>query len=172
MAEHHEAARPVEVGRFFSGARNVKQLLGTFPDGTRIPGGPYTLSQFFVLLAVLIGGWITRPLWSIDLLSDLIVLGAAAFGLALLAGKLPGGRRNPVRMLTGAYGLLVRPRSGLYRGRPMKTTFAKPAARRRPQVDAASGGQEMAAEASPTTTTAARNFSSLDLLRADLGMDY
>lgn len=175
MAENAEDRRE-SAGQFYSGARRVKQLLGTFPDGTRIPGGPYTLTQALVLVGTLVIGWWTRPLWGHDLLSDVIVLGAVTLGAAVLAGKLPGGRVNPLRLVSGAFGLLVRPSSGTYRGRPMKTRYGKATPgygkailRKRPLPD--SDGAQQIAEPAPGTTAPVRNFSSLDLLRADLGIE-
>jgi hypothetical protein len=168
MAENAEDRREA-TGQFYSGARRVKQLLGTFPDGTRIPGGPYTLTQALVLVGTVVIGWWTRPLWGHDLLSDVILLGAVTLGAAVLAGKLPGGRVNPFRVISGALGLLVRPSSGTYRGRPMKTRYGKAAPRNRPLP--ASDGPQQTAEPATATTTPVRNFSSLDLLRADLGID-
>ncbi|MFC4372282.1 hypothetical protein [Citricoccus nitrophenolicus] len=164
--------RAPEVGRFYSGARNFKQVLGSFPDGSKIPGGPYTFTQFGVLVGSLFIAWITNPLWSIDLVSDVIIGGGAAFGLALLAGRMPGSRRNPIRVIVGIYGLLVRPRRGVYRGRPMRATFSKASHR---QLRARKGKptgrpQESVTLPSEAAPVGNRNFSSLDLLRADLGI--
>ena len=47
--------QPAEVIRNFTAARKFPQLIGKTPDGKRIAGGPYTLTQGIVLAIVLIG---------------------------------------------------------------------------------------------------------------------
>lgn len=107
-----------ETGKFYSAARSFKQLLGVTPDGTSIPGGPYTVTQFVLGLAVLAVGFLSRPLWGDSLLQDAIYIGAATVGVIFVTGKIPSTRRNPFKMVQAVWRLLRHSRQGVYRGRP------------------------------------------------------
>lgn len=107
-----------ETGKFYGAARKFKQRLGTTPDGTTIPGGPYTVTQFVLGISVIALGLLTRPLWGETLLQDVIYIGAATVAVVFLSGKIPSTRRNPFRMAQAVWRLLVRSRESAYRGRP------------------------------------------------------
>lgn len=113
---------PLTTGRFYTSARRIKQVLGSLPDGTKIPGGPYTYTQIGVMIALLVLGWITRGLWgSGSTIGDLIVLLVVSFGAGFVAGKLPQSRRNPIRLLGSAFTLITHPGpGGHWRGRPLR----------------------------------------------------
>ena len=52
MAERDEER---EVARFYTRSRRFPKFIGRLHDGTKIPGGPYTLTQGVVLAIVLVG---------------------------------------------------------------------------------------------------------------------
>ena len=71
-----------ETGRFYSSIRRIPTTLYRLPDGTRVPGGPYTLVQGVggaITVALL---WAVRGSWTtgFDLLD---FAGALAAGLAV-----------------------------------------------------------------------------------------
>lgn len=110
------------VGRFYTAARRFKQVLGSLPDGTKIPGGPYTYGQVGLLVGILFLGWITRGIWgSGGAIGDFVMLLAVAVGATILAGKLPGSRRKATGLIGSIWKLLFHPGAGgFYRGRPMR----------------------------------------------------
>lgn len=113
-----------EVGRFYTSARSFKQVLGSLPDGTKIPGGPYTHSQIGTMVGILIVGWIARDIWSIgSVVGDFIALIAIAVGAGYLIGQMPSSRRNPLKLLSSALTLVTHPGpGGRWRGRPLRLT--------------------------------------------------
>jgi len=52
-----------EVARFYTRSRKFPRLIGRLHDGTKIPGGPYTVTQAIVAAVVLALGLVTRGLW-------------------------------------------------------------------------------------------------------------
>lgn len=113
------------IGRFYTAARRFKQVLGSLPDGTKIPGGPYTYGQVGILAGVLIVGWITRGIWgSGSVIGDFIILLAVAVGATILAGKLPGSRRKATGIMGSIWALLFHAGpGGHYKGRPLKLSI-------------------------------------------------
>lgn len=88
--------------KWYTRARKIPQMIGRTPDGTRIPGGPYTFTQVFAGVAA--GGllWLTPGVWARGgLLASAIVALAVIFGAVYLTGQLPPGMRNPLVLGTG-----------------------------------------------------------------------
>lgn len=110
------------VGRFYTSARRFKQVLGSLPDGTKIPGGPYTYTQIGVTLAIVVLGWLTRGIWGTDnTFGDLFILVILACGVGFVLGKLPASRRNPLKLMGSVLVLLTHPGpGGRWRGRALK----------------------------------------------------
>lgn len=77
-------------------------MIGRTPDGTRIWGGPYTLTQVGVAALVIVVLWKTTWLWARD---SLIMNGGFAitvFAAAVFAaGQLPPGLKNPLVLSSG-----------------------------------------------------------------------
>jgi len=114
-------ANTVERVKWYTLARKFPQLIGRTPDGARIPGGPYTVTQAVGGLCILIVGYKTMPLWAnFGTLGNFTVLiavtGAAIFGL----GRIPLGARNPVAISIGAIHAGTAPRRGRVRGRAVR----------------------------------------------------
>lgn len=115
-----------EIARFYTKSRKFPRLIGRFHDGTRIPGGPYTFTQGFIAIAVLIAAVMTRDtLWSVGfMLGDIVVALGAAWGGAYLGRYIPISDRNPIVTLPSAAASFTRPGSGRYRGE--QTQLPKP----------------------------------------------
>lgn len=110
------------VGRFYTSARRFQQRLGAFPDGSKIPGGPYTYTQIGVMAGVLILGWATMGVWgSGPPLGNFIMLVIVAYGGGLLIGRMPKSRRNILGLASSSLALLSHPGAGgRYKGRPFR----------------------------------------------------
>ncbi len=157
----------IERVKWFTLARKFPQLIGRTPDGARIPGGPYTITQALGGLVVLVVGYYSMGLWAnFGVLGNYVVLlsltGAVVFGL----GRIPLGSRNPAAIGMGAFRALSAPPRGRVRGRavrirrprklsqrvvictaitprpPVSTPAAAPATAAAPVASAVSGGAE------------------------------
>jgi hypothetical protein len=118
MAENVEEQ---EVARFYTRAHRFPKMVGRMHDGTRIPGGPYTLAQAGVGGIILLIALITRAKWGTgNILFDLPMIVGFAWGGAWLAGRIPSTRRNLLHVITGAIGAMRRPVAGKYRGAPVQ----------------------------------------------------
>lgn len=113
------------IGRFYTSARRFKQVLGSLPDGTKIPGGPYTYSQIGLMVGTVVLGWLTRGVWGTNsAIGDLIILLTVAVGIGFLIGKMPHSRRNPLKILGSILVVLTHPGpGGTWRGRPLKLSM-------------------------------------------------
>ena len=93
--------------KWYTRARKFPQLIGRTPDGTRIPGGPYTYTQVAagVVTAVVLAQ--TTWLWAHGglILNATIFIGATV-GAVFAAGKLTPGMRNPIVLASGALNLM------------------------------------------------------------------
>ena len=106
-----------ETGRFYSSIRRIPTTLYRLPDGTRVPGGPYTLVQGVggaITVALL---WAVRGSWTtgFDLLD---FAGALAAGLAVtwLLRFAPDNLHELGLVITGAFLAWSKPPHGHYRG--------------------------------------------------------
>ncbi|WP_409048722.1 hypothetical protein AB2L57_17815 (plasmid) [Microbacterium sp. HA-8] len=118
MAERDEDR---EVARFYTRSRRFPKFIGRLHDGTKIPGGPYTLTQGIVLAIVLIGALLTQRMWGtgsplVDFPLAIAFSWAAAWG----AGRIPATRRNMLNVLAGGLSAMTKPATGKYRGTTMK----------------------------------------------------
>lgn len=95
--------------KWFTAARKFPQLIGRTPDGTQLPGGPYTITQLVVggIVALLL--WNTTGVWArFGLAGNIIVGPAILIGVVIAVGKLPFGMRNPVVVCAGWVNALSR----------------------------------------------------------------
>lgn len=114
MAEHEQ------IGRFYTRSRKIPHLIGKTPQGGRIIGGPYTLTQIAVFVAVVGLLWTTRHLWFFDnYLLSLAMIPTTGLGLGFLAGRVPVSGRNPLRMAHSLWRALSAPPTGVTAGRPL-----------------------------------------------------
>lgn len=149
-----------EVVKWYTRARRFPQLIGRTADGTRIWGGPYTITQAIGAAAVLIVGLNTMPLWATSsLISNGIILTVATGATVYLLGKVPIGTRNPLSVCAGVLQALFAPRTGKYAGRPVRVpkpkklkhhvVFGRPVPRNTTDESAAPTSVEQAAEPEP-----------------------
>lgn len=134
-----------EVIRNFTAARKFPQLIGRTPDGKRILGGPYTITQavgagLVVWLLYLTRGWWMGFGLIGSTLTVLLPLGGVVFGL----GRLRPGGRNPISMLTGFGKAATATKTVKVDGRVIRT-------KRRTRTVAASGCIERREPLAPTT---------------------
>ncbi|WP_051426539.1 hypothetical protein [Jiangella gansuensis] len=118
-------ADELETVKYYTRARKFPQLLGRMPDGTKIPGGPYTVQQLLAAIAVIVVGGLTIGTWGVfGSIGNVAVLFGLAFGVVFLIGRLPMNGRNPLFALLGLYRMLNAPASGRYQGKPVR--FRRP----------------------------------------------
>jgi len=119
MSDHQDSY----VTRFFK-TRVQQQLIGKLPNGARIPGGPYTLTQVAGGGALGIGGlWLkSQGLWSLGgPVIDMIVLVALVAGFVMLLKHTVSAEPQLLKMrLKGWSALPLQSVStkGIFRGRP------------------------------------------------------
>ncbi len=95
--------------KWFTGARKFPQLIGRTPDGTKLWGGPYTITQVVLFVVGAIVLWNTTWLWArFSFTWNLIVGPGALVALVWAAGKLPFGMRNPLVVGSGWLGAVER----------------------------------------------------------------
>lgn len=110
-----------EVARFFTRSRRFRKFLGRLPDGTKLPGGPYTIPQGLVLAVVLIVACVTQGLWGTGTaFVDFPLAFAFAWAAAWGAGRIPMTRRNLFSVITGGMTAMLRTSAGSFRGAPLR----------------------------------------------------
>ncbi|MBB5787190.1 hypothetical protein [Jiangella mangrovi] len=115
----------LETVKYYTRARKFPQLLGRMPDGTKIPGGPYTVQQLIAAIVIIVVGGLTIDTWGVfGVFGNVALLFGTAFGAVFLIGRLPMNGRNPLFALLGLYRVLNAPSSGKYQGRAVK--FRRP----------------------------------------------
>lgn len=108
-----------EVVKWYTRARKFPQLIGRTHDGTRIPGGPYTYTQFIGGFACLFVGANTIGWWGrFGMITNIGLLGVVTYAAVWLLGRTPIGARNPFSVAAAYARALTRPRLGTVRGRP------------------------------------------------------
>lgn len=122
----------VQMVRWYTRARRFPQLVGKFPDGRRLPGGPYTITQVILGAGLVVGGLSTRSFWGgRGMIADLFLLSVITGGLVFAAGKIPLGGRNPAAAAAGMFAAIAAPAHGRVGGRPVRL---RPATRLRHHV--------------------------------------
>ncbi|MFF0629769.1 hypothetical protein [Streptomyces sp. NPDC004296] len=117
------SAGPVEplVGRCYTKARRHQNVVGRWPGGGRIPGGPYTWPQIVVAVAALGLLVVTRGVWAHHGLVDLVPLVGVPGALALGVRRISVDGRTPFAVAGGALGLAISGGRGRIEGRPVRT---------------------------------------------------
>lgn len=149
-----------EIAGFYTRSRKFPKMIGRMTDGTRIWGGPYTLTQVGIGGVVLLILLITRTyLWSTGfVLFDMAVAAGVSWCVVKIVGYIPTFRRNLVSVFVDAVSAMFKPRGGMYQGRMVKlarphqavgkTTVLAPSARPEPAA-------ELVDVAAPTTVPVA-----------------
>jgi len=117
-----DVERP-RVSRFYTGVRRIPIMIGK-AGNTRLPGGPYSVTQFIAGGVVLAIGWKTMSVWgplfgTFPLVRLVALLGMAATVL-WLAGQLPSTRRKVHHLAADTLGAIANPSAGTLNGQPMK----------------------------------------------------
>jgi hypothetical protein len=124
------SGEPLEVARFYRITKYPK-VMGRFYDGTKIPGGPYTMTQGVTGAIALFLVINTNLLWTRGTIFLDLPLGAGiVYGIAYLAGQVRVGNRNPTVLLHGLWRATTTPLRGTYNDRPLHTRGAHRAAGR------------------------------------------
>lgn len=83
--------------KWFTAARKFPQLIGRTPDGGKLWGGPYTITQVAVGVVGIVVLWNTTWLWArFSFVGNLMVGPGLVIALVYGVGKLPFGMRNPL----------------------------------------------------------------------------
>lgn len=109
------------IGRSYTRARKHPLVIGRFPGGGRIPGGPYTITQIVTMVAVFILLLGLRDLWAVFGLGNVLVLVVVPWGLAWLMRYARMDGRDPARALLGLLAYATAPPGGRLAGRPQRT---------------------------------------------------
>ncbi len=110
-----------EIARFYTRSRRFPKMIGRMTDGSRIPGGPYTLTQVGFGGVALMGLLVTRTLWGTGAtLLDLAITVGVAWGVTWLVGLIPMTRRNLVLAFVGAVAAMFKPHGGRYQARSIR----------------------------------------------------
>lgn len=149
-----------EIARFYTRSRRFPKMIGRMTDGSRIPGGPYTLTQVGFGGVALMGLLATRTLWSTGAtLLDLAITVGVAWGVTWLVGLIPMTRRNLVLAFMGAVAAMFKPHGGRYQDRSIR--LARPhkaigSTRMPPPVMATPAGELEATNSIPAPALPAR----------------
>ncbi|MFI0155907.1 hypothetical protein [Streptomyces lydicus] len=108
------------IGRCFTKARKHTLVVGHWPGGGRIWGGPYTVPQIIVAAATFAAAFLTRGLWAHHGLVDVLPLIGVPYALALVVGRIHVDGRNPLSVAVSALGLAADGGSGRMDGRPVR----------------------------------------------------
>lgn len=108
------------IGRCFTKARKHTLVVGHWPGGGRIWGGPYTVPQIIVAAATFAAAFLTRGLWAHHGLVDVLPLIGVPYALALVVGRIHVDGRNPLSVAASALGLAASGSSGRMDGRPVR----------------------------------------------------
>lgn len=111
-----------EIAGFYTRSRKFPKMIGRMTDGTRIWGGPYTLTQVGIGGVVLLILLITRTyLWTTGfVLFDMLLAGGVSWCVIKIVGYIPTFKRNLVSVLVDALAAMFKPRGGMYLGRVVK----------------------------------------------------
>lgn len=111
---------PLEVARFYRTTK-YPRVMGRFYDGTKIPGGPYTMTQGVVGAMALFIVLQTSSLWARgNSLLDLPLGALFVWGAAWVAGHIRVGNRNPAVLLMGLLRATTSPSQGQYNDLPYR----------------------------------------------------
>lgn len=118
-------AGETDVVRYFTRARRIPIVFGKFPEGTKVPGGPYTGMQLLVGGLAAAALYVTYDWWKFGgFIVDGITAVALVWGVTYLAGKIPTTGRNPLLAALSAVNVATAPIRGKVNGRPIR--FVKP----------------------------------------------
>jgi hypothetical protein len=98
-------------------------MFGKLPNGGRVPGGPYRVSQLVLGSVVLIAGWNTKDVWGPSVgspLTQIVLLVVLTGGATWASGKIPATKRNLFNLTLDGFTAAISPASGTFKGLPVK----------------------------------------------------
>lgn len=111
------------VGRSYTRARKHRMVIGHFPGGGRLWGGPYTVPQLIVMTVSFILLMVFRPLWAhFGMIVNVLVAVLVPYALALAVRRIHVDSRSPLAVVGSVFGLLAAPTEGRIGGKSLKTT--------------------------------------------------
>lgn len=114
-----------QVVKWFTRARKFPQLVGKTHDGKAIWGGPYTFTQVFAVVGILLLASRTTTVWAhFGFVGNILTAAGVAYATAWALGRLPVGARNPVWVVLGTLRSVNSPTTGRLAGKPIR--IAKP----------------------------------------------
>lgn len=117
---------PTETVKYYTRARKFPQLLGRLPDGTKIPGGPYTIHQLLSGIAMLFIAAKTMGVWGVfGTIGNILFLIFLVYGTIFVVGRMPTNGRNPFQIAAGFVRVVTAPRAGRLAGRPVRLRRAR-----------------------------------------------
>ncbi|MFE2470274.1 hypothetical protein [Streptomyces mirabilis] len=115
------------VGRCYTHARRHPLVIGRFPGGGRLWGGPYTVPQAIVMAGSFVALIVFRPLWAhFGLLGNVVIAFAVPYALGFVVRKVNVDGRNPLAVAGSMLGLMGAPSTGRMGGRPLKSLGRRP----------------------------------------------
>lgn len=112
------------VGKFYTSARKFKQLIGQLPDGTMIPGGPYTLTQFVPALIIIVLFGIKIWIFGLGSFTSLLIQSIIVITISAVTviglGKLPPTRRSIFHLASTTPALIYSDPNGYWVGKPIE----------------------------------------------------
>ncbi|MGW1364741.1 hypothetical protein ACWCQP_45965 [Streptomyces chartreusis] len=118
----------VLAGRCYTHARRHPLVIGKFPGGGRLWGGPYTIPQALVMVGTFIVLILFQQVWAhFGLLLNALIAFALPYGLGFAVRKVNVDGRNPLAVAGSMLGLMASPATGRMGGRPLKSLGRSPA---------------------------------------------
>ncbi|GHE13802.1 hypothetical protein [Streptomyces alanosinicus] len=122
-----ESATPAEgvdtlVGRCYTKARRHPLVIGRWPGGGVLWGGPYSVPQLIVMVGSFVALILFRSLWAhFGVVLNVMFAFAVPYALGWTVRRLNVDGRNPLAAAGSFLGLLTAPAAGRLGGRPLKT---------------------------------------------------
>ncbi|MEU1628192.1 hypothetical protein ABZ746_23250 [Streptomyces sp. NPDC020096] len=114
------------VGRCYTKARKHPSVIGRFPGGGTLWGGPYTIPQLLVMTASFGALVLTRQVWAHFGLVDILIAIGVPYALGFAVRQVHVDGRNPLAVVASTAVLLGAPRAGRIGGRPVRIRRPRP----------------------------------------------
>jgi hypothetical protein len=109
------------VGRCYTKARRHPLVIGRWPGGGVLWGGPYSVPQLIVMVGSFVTLILFRPLWAhFGVVLNVMFAFAVPYALGWTVRRLTVDGRNPLAAAASVLGLLTAPSAGRLGGRPLK----------------------------------------------------
>lgn len=111
----------VLVGRCYTRARRHPLVIGRWPGGGVLWGGPYSVPQLVVMAGSFVALLLFRPVWAhFGFVLNVLLAFGVPYALGLTVRRLNVDGRNPLVAVGSVLGLLAAPSTGRLGGRPVK----------------------------------------------------